>query len=846
MSVKTSPENVKVDSIKASQMGQTTNVDSNTKSGQESKSGGFSVCYHCGAQTRKPLIKHEHEFCCSGCLGVYEIIEQNNLCEYYNFNQTPGVSLDQYEEKTYKFDFLENQEIINQLIKFKSGSQIHLDFYLPQVHCSSCLYLLENLYQIQDGVLSSKLNFSRKELSVVFDSNLISAKKIAEFLTKLGYEPYFSLSDLGSKKAITSPSKSRIYKLGVAGFAFGNIMLLSFPEYFAYGTDLDGLKPYFQWIILGLIIPVMTYSSTEFYKLAWGGLKQRYLNIDLPIVLAMMITFFRSLYEVFTHTGPGYFDSLSGIVFFMLLGRILQDRTYKSITFNRDFTSYFPISSTLFKEGREVTVPIVNIAVNDELIIHDQEIVPVDGLLVSGKALIDYSFVTGESKPVDLEAGSWIYAGGRQLGASIRILSQKTVSQSYLVSLWNKNDQKEQKTPTIESTYVQKASMYFTLVLFSIAASAAIYWGMNDPSKIWNAVTAVLIVACPCALLLSVTFTHGHILSLLARHGFYLKSARVIERMNQIKHIVFDKTGTLTQSQDPLIQYVGLPLSDIEVDAIASISRESTHPFGRSLAKKLNRIPLDVEFVENVPGQGMLGTCDGIKVRLGSSEFLKVSEGQLAELTSPIKEEDKDTLKGSSIWVEMDGRVKGVYLFSSAIRSQLSESIEQLGKEYKLSLLSGDNAREESVIRGIFPSNTQVLFEQKPHDKRTFIEQLENAGVKTMMVGDGLNDAGALMSSSIGVAVTEDISYFTVGSDAIVLGSALKKLPQFFKVARDMRSIIWWSFVISILYNIVGLSFAVQGELNPIIAAILMPSSSISIVLFTWLTSMISARKLKD
>lgn len=832
--------------IESSPIPQNSRTVSQVQSTSGSKTTQFSVCYHCGAQTRKPIVKHEHDFCCSGCLGVYEIIEKNNLCEYYNFNQTPGVSLDQYEEKSYKFDFLDNQDIVNQLIKFKSGTQIHLDFYLPQVHCSSCLYLLENLYQIQSGVLSSKLNFSRKELSVVFDSEKISAKQIAEFLTKLGYEPYFSLSDLGDKKGIKSPSKSRIYKLGVAGFAFGNIMLLSFPEYFAYGTDLDGLKPYFQWIILALIVPVMTYSSTEFYKLAWGGLKQRYLNIDLPIVLAMIITFSRSIYEVFTHTGPGYFDSLSGIVFFMLLGRILQDRTYKSITFNRDFTSYFPISSTVFKEGREFTIPIVNIAVNDELIIHDQEIVPVDGLLVSGKALIDYSFVTGESNPVELEAGSWIYAGGRQLGASIRILSQKTVSQSYLVSLWNKNDQKEQKSPTIESTYVQKASMYFTLVLFTIAATAAIYWGMNDPSKIWNAVTAVLIVACPCALLLSVTFTHGHILSLLARHGFYLKSARVIERMNQIKHIVFDKTGTLTQSQDPLIQYVGMPLSEIEMDAIASISRESTHPFGRSLAKKLNRIPLDVEFVENVPGQGMLGLCDGLKVRLGSSDFLKVSEERRAELTSPIKEEDKDTLKGSSIWVEVDGKLKGVYLFSSAIRGQLSESIEHLGKDYKLSLLSGDNAREESVIRGIFPSNTQVLFEQKPHDKRTFIEQLENAGVKTMMVGDGLNDAGALMSSSIGVAVTEDISYFTVGSDAIVLGSALRKLPQFFKVAHDMRSIIWWSFVISILYNIVGLSFAVQGELNPIIAAILMPSSSISIVLFTWISSIISARKLKD
>jgi Cu+-exporting ATPase len=480
------------------------------------------------------------------------------------------------------------------------------------------------------------------------------------------------------------------------------------------------------------------------------------------------------------------------------------------------------------------------------LIIHDQEIVPVDGLLVSGKALIDYSFVTGESKPVELEAGSWIYAGGRQMGTSIRVLSQKTVSQSYLVSLWNKNDQKLDSTPTIESNYVQKASMYFTLVIFAIATIAAFYWSVNDPSKIWSAVTAVLIVACPCALLLSVTFTHGHILSLLARNGFYLKSARVIEKMNSIKHIVFDKTGTLTQSQDPLVQYLGTPLSEFELDAIASVSRESTHPFARSLSKKLNRIPLEVSTIENVAGQGMLGECDGTHLRLGSSEFLGIGLGKKSELASHIKNADDDALKGSSIWVEINGEVKGVYLFSSAIRSHLSDSIQRLGSQYKLSLLSGDNSREEPVIREIFPANTQLLFQQKPHDKRTFIEQLEQSGVRTMMVGDGLNDAGALMSSSIGVAVTEDISYFTVGSDAIVLGSALKKLPQFFKVASDMRRIIWWSFAISILYNLVGLSYAVQGELNPIIAAILMPSSSISIVIFTWISSLISAKKLKD
>jgi Cu+-exporting ATPase len=601
---------------------------------------------------------------------------------------------------------------------------------------------------------------------------------------------------------------------------------------------LDGLKPYFQWLSILLIVPVITYSSLEFYKLAWGGIKEKYLNIDLPIVLAMAITFFRSLYEIYYHIGPGYFDSLSGIVFFMLLGRTLQDRTYKSITFNRDFTSYFPISATVFEQGREIYKSLHNIKVGDELIIHDQEVVPVDGLIAAGKATIDYSFVTGESHPVELDAGSWIYAGGRQLGSSVRILAQKTVSQSYLVSLWEKSTnqipRKQDPQSTNESSYVQKASMYFTLGVFTVASLAAIYWSVYNPTMVWSAVTAVLIVACPCALLLSVTFTHGHFLSLFAKNGLFVKGSKVLENLNQVNHLVFDKTGTVTDSQNPHIDYVGNALKETELDAIASLAKESVHPYARLLSRYLNRVAVAIDEVENKLSAGITGVWDGMELRLGSTDFVELSSNQLFEIK-----------QGSKIWVRIGSNVKGYFVFSSSVRENLASPLKELGRKYHMAVLSGDLKDDEGLMREIFPEKTNLLFEQKPHDKKWFIENLERSGKKTLMLGDGLNDAGALMSSSVGIAVTDDIGYFTPGADAILEGKSLQQLPKLLKMARYMKNIIWFSFAISVVYNIVGLSFAVQGKLNPIIAAILMPSSSITIVLITWIGSVLSAKALK-
>lgn len=791
-----------------------------------------TLCYHCAAPTRNPVNYDNKFFCCNGCKSVYRILEQSDLCQFYDLSEKSGntVSLDGSE--AHRFGFLKDPEILAQLRVFEDETQMHLKFYLPQVHCSSCLYLLENLHKVHPGVKAAKLNFLQKELLVIYSKNETNAYELAMALTRLGYEPYFSLNDIDHKPQTAKVDRLRLYKLGVAGFAFGNIMLLSFPEYLAQGSDLDGLKPYFQWLTIILIIPVVTYSATELYKLAWGGIKERYLNIDIPIVLAMSITFLRSLYEIFTHTGPGYFDSLSGIVFFMLLGRLLQDKTHRNITFNRDFSSYFPIATTLFKQGKEQNISLPNIQVNDELVIHSKEIVPVDGLLVAGKALMDYSFVTGESKPVELEVGSLVYAGGRQLGASIRVMAQKTVSQGYLVSLWNKSESKEPPNSRIESSYVQKASKYFTSAVFIIAIVSAIFWAFQDPSKILNVVTAVLIVACPCALLLSVTFTHGHFLSLFAKNGFYAKGATVLEKLNDISLVVFDKTGTLTDSQNPSINYEGIVLNENEVDAVQTLGRESIHPYARKMSQWLKGYQVEISEIDNIPGMGISGIWKDKEIRLGNDLFVGLGAKKVVSRTSKI-------------WVSIAGKVKGFFEFQSALRPNMDKSLKQLAKMKELALLSGDNEGDRTLLAGLMPSEAQMFFNQKPQDKKHYVEQWQRAGKSVMMLGDGLNDAGALMSAHVGIAVAEDISYFTPGSDAIIVGDKLSLLPKFLFMAKGMRQIIWWSFALSILYNIVGLSFAVSGHLSPVVAAILMPASSISIVLFTWLGSVFIARKLK-
>lgn len=730
---------------------------------------------------------------------------------------------------------MDDEATANKLVQFNSGTQVNVTFSLPQMHCSSCVYLLENLHRINPGIIKSQTNFQRKEVFISYNPAEVSLRKVVELLAFIGYEPYISLKDTTEKKSNTF-NRSRIYKIGVAGFCFANIMMLSFPEYFSSGKiDQHGLKETFAWLNLSLSLPVLLYSASGFFVSAFKGLRQRFLNIDAPIALAIVVTYARSYYEIITGTGAGYLDSGTGIVFFMLVGRWFQDKTYDSFSFDRDYRSYFPLGVTVVTAGIEKNIPVTKLEKGDRIIIRNEEMIPADAVLMKGTANVDYSFVSGENAPVERKKGELIYAGGKQIGSAIELEVAGEVSQSYITQLWNNNDVFSSNKKNEDKSFIHPWSRYFTISLFTVAALTLLYWSFNDTSKILPAVSSVLIVACPCSLLLSATFTYGNMLRLFGKNKLYLKNASVMEAMAKIKSVVFDKTGTITHNNTSLISYEGTPLTEKEKAIIKTVARQSSHPLSKIIAGWLNvnqEQRLTVEEFKEYTGKGLEAMVNGMPVRIGSALFIN-------EFTKGFVSYDT----GTHVHVMMNNTHLGRFTVSNQYRQGAAEVVDRLKKQnYQLYLLSGDNDSEKLNLSKIFGNSTNLRFGQSPQQKLDFVKEHQKKGEQVLMIGDGLNDAGALMQSNVGVAVSDNTSQFSPACDAILDGSKVQLLDKFLAFARSGKKIVTASFILSILYNIVGLSFAVQGLLSPMVAAILMPVSSISIVLLVTALSSLSAR----
>lgn len=814
-------------------------------------------CYHCGADCEDTIVVHDDKpFCCEGCKLVYELLQENELCSYYDFTQNPGVSPD----KSYyagKYAYLDLPEVHDRIIEFTDGRQTHINWYLPQMHCSSCVYLLENLHRLHEGVISSLVNFPEKKVRVVLNGQKLNLSKLAELLTYIGYEPYLSLQDVEANEA-PKTNRTRLYKIGISGFAFGNVMMMSFPDYFGLGDTQNDhrLQSMFSIFSVLLALPVFFYGASDFFVSAWKAIRKRYLNIDAPIALAILVTFVRSLYEISTQTGVGYLDSMTGIVFFMLLGRYFQDKTYSVISFDRDYKSYFPVAVTKIGESEKVKgesadtnhpspatdhqILVTDLQPGDCILIRNKELIPADVRLISERAMIDYSFVSGESAPVEKTRNELIYAGGRQVGGAIEVEVTKRVSQSYLTQLWN-NDSLSKKQQATQSTMVSQINRYFTWTLLGLGIAGLLYWGiMGDLPRGINAITTILIVACPCALLLSDTFTNGNMLGMFGKHKFYLKNAQIIENLSKIDTVVFDKTGTLTLPDEAQIQFIGKPLSQMQKRIVRTLCEQSSHPLSRLIAKSLNHVPKEkiLSDFREIEGKGIEAKLgDDCLIRLGSAQFASPLVDGI-----PAAKQDDNT---SHVYFYFGDRVLGYFEIQSQYRDNLPQTLAALKqKHYQTFLLSGDKPTDVEMLGNLFGSISQLNFNQKPDDKLQFIQKLQEQGRTVLMVGDGLNDAGALLKSDVGVAVSDNINNFSPACDGILQGSQLSQLPQYVRLAQSGRRIVIQSFIISLLYNIVGLSFALTGTLSPVVAAILMPASSISIVLYTTISSRIASHKL--
>ncbi len=772
------------------------------------------ICDHCGDPCiAEDIIEDNRHFCCSGCATVYSLLASNDLSAYYQFVDRPGSS--QRLRQAAFYDFLDDSEIINDLLSFDDGGIQRVVLELPQIHCSSCLWLLEHLNRLEPAIMQVTVDFAARKAVIQYKSEALSLRQLVELLDRIGYPPALHLDQIDNDHG-SGTDRRLLYKLGLAGFSFGNIMLLSFPEYLGY--ERASVLMHIGYINLVLAIPVLLYSGIDYLKSAWQSIRSRHLNIDVPVAIGMVTLFLRSAYEILAGVGEGYLDSFAGFVFFLLIGRWFQRFTVAALDFDRSYTSYFPISATV-KQGEDyTTIPLRKLSKGDQILVRNEELVPADGRLLSGKGRIDYSFVTGESELISKETGEQVLAGGKQRGDSILIEVDRPVQEAYLTQLWNEDAFNEQPASR-SSRLISLVSTYFTYCIIAVAGITMAYWWYRDASVVFDTFTAVLIVACPCALALSIPFTYGNILRLLSARGFYLRHVDSIELMQEVDHIIFDKTGTLTDNKRIAMAYQGRPLTERQQVLIKSACIHSSHPLSRAIVKHLEKVQIEeIDSFKDIIGAGIVASKNGSTLRLGSSAMIFD--------TSPSEQRRK------GVFIEIDGRYIGVYTPSLDVREGAKEVIAALEHKHKLAVLSGDSSSEEERIKTLFTTDITMLWEQQPKDKLNYIKALQAEGKRVMMIGDGLNDAGALKQSDVGLVIADEVNNFSPACEGIIAADQFKNLAHYIRYTRLARYIIIGAMGLAFLYNSIGLYFAITAQLSPVVAAILMPVSSISVIIY--------------
>ncbi len=797
-------------------------------------------CFHCGEPCADGNFSLAgKKFCCLGCQTVFNLLRENGLEQFYAFNVTPGTRIGATSASA-KWAFLDDSAVAEKLYDYSDKTQAKVTLHLPAIHCVACVWLLENLFKLHPGVGNVQVNFSRREAAITFVPGKIRFSELAALLASIGYAPELTYGETEPAQP-KSPRKKSWLQIGLAAFGFGNIMLMSLPVYFG----LDSFNgPWFRiiagWLSLALALPVVTCSAADFWRAAWLSLRQRTITLEVPIVIGLAAIYGSSIIEVAAKRGPGYCDSLTGLIFFLLCGRLFQKKTYDRLTFDRDYKGFFPLSVVRKNDEGEASVAISQLATGDHLILRHGELLPADARLVSGEACMDYSFVTGESEPVALAAGAHLFAGGRQAGGAIEVETIKTVAHSYLATLWNHEAFRKNREHDFDSL-TNQYSRRFTRLVIGIAVAASVFWFFKDPAKVLKVFTSVLIVACPCALALAAPLTHGTAQRILAKLKIYLKNALVIERMAGVDTIVLDKTGTLTcaDARDADCIKAEGNLSSEEVGWIGSLARQSTHPNSVSIVKSLSFEVLPVTGFKEKPGSGVEGKVAGHKIHLGSRAWLEQHNVSLHE----------KSVETFAVGVAVDGKFSAAFNFQNSLRPEVAQLISELGNRFELVLLSGDNEREAARFKKIFGDRAILKFNQSPAEKLNFVRELQQRGKRVMMVGDGLNDAGALRQAEVGVAVVQQIGIFSPASDVILDAAELPRLAKVLRFSRQAARVVRAGFVISALYNLIGVSIAAAGYLSPVVCAILMPLSSATVVAFAcvttaWLGSRLTARAL--
>ena len=776
-------------------------------------------CRHCGepcAGADDAIVTSAGTFCCRGCETVFAILTAHELDGFYACDVPPGLSQKQAaaRDRT-RFAALDDPAVAARLIVFDDGIRARATFSVPAIHCASCVWLLERLWKLDPGVVRAEVDLLRRSVVVDYSPAATGVRTIAEHLASLGYEPVITAED--SASAPPSARRRLYLQLGVAGFAFGNMMLFSIPRY-VNGAPLDrGFQRLFDALNVGFAVPVLLFSASDYFRSAWNAIRTRAMALDVPIAIGLAALFGRSVVDIAVGRGEGFLDSFAGLVFFLLIARVFQQRMFERIAFDRTYRSFLPLTVRVEREGGLEPVPLQHVRSGDCIVVRAHEIVPGDAVLLDAPGAVDYAFTTGESRPVAVVPGEVIRAGGRAAGSAMRLRVLREVSHSDLARLWQNpvfGNPKRRWLANVNATF----GAWFTVGATLVALLGAAWW-WPDAAAAASVATAVLIVACPCALTMSAPITLGTAAALLGRSGLYLKDPAVALDLSRIDTVAFDKTGTLTSSAAKASLEVH-GLSGEAWGLVKALASVSSHPTSRAIAASpvvaftQGGTPRATGVVE-IAGQGVCGSVAGLPVAIGGSAFVTAQTGEIVEGPPDVTFVVAGSQRG---WVRV----------GTAVRPGVEDAAQAISQAHDVYLLSGDHHGEGGRWQRLF--GARMRFRQSPDDKLSFVRAARSEGRHVLMIGDGLNDAGALAAADVGMAVSDETACMAPACDAVIDGRRLADLPVFLRYARRSRQVVALCFAVSVAYNAVGLTLALAGALTPLAAAILMPVSSLTIV----------------
>lgn len=796
-------------------------------------------CFHCGlpipaeADFHLELEGQPRSFCCFGCQSVCAAIYEAGLQGYYQ--RTPeGVLLAPPPEPPRDIEIYDFDEVQQEFTSC-SGEIRDIHLLVEGIHCAACVWLIERGLQRVPGVVSANVNLSGKRLHLRWDNSKSKLSDMIRALVRIGYSavPYDSESAEG---AIRKTNRALLFRLFFAGFAAMNMMWIAIALY--SGANQDEFRGFFHWIGLVLATPTLLYSAYPFFRGAAGGLRAAHLTMDLPIALGLSVTYAYSVYVTLTNNQQGevYFDTVTNLTFVILIGRYLEGMfRHQAVSATKRLMELQPRVAIVLRDGREEMTSIRGVKPGDRVLVKPGHTVPVDGVVLEGRSAVDESMLSGESVPVHKEAGAMVSAGTVNTTGALLVevraqLQETTLSK--IIRLVEEAQSSKAPIQRLADTIVP----WFVLVTLLCASATFIFWNQQDFEIALMAATSVLIITCPCALGMATPMSIAVASGLGAKHGILVKNGLVLETLSKVTHFVFDKTGTLTEGKMSVagIQFAAQTDPQEVLRQMAAIERFSEHGMARAIVAyaELQQQAFRSVGVENfqaTTGMGVAARVAGQEVRLGSAAWLRQGGISLDEVLRQ-QAEQWEVQAISPVYVACGARHVAVVGIADRLRAdaqQLADVLRAAG--IGMTLLSGDRRPVAEAI-GRQLGGMEVIAEVMPQDKDGVIRDLQRMGKVVAMVGDGVNDAPALIRADVGIALGSGTDVSVESADIVLMHNELLKVLQATQLSRRTLRTIKQNIGLSFVYNLIMVPLAMAARVSPLVAAITMPISSLIVI----------------